>query len=365
MIADAAGCKSSPPPSPTTPPPAFVRPPTPSPQPVLHVAPTTAPATGDALSVATVHGVTITRSDLYRPLVESYGLPMLQTVMLLKLSQQVADQNHVTVTPADVRTERTRMLADVFPDAPAGDDETLLDQLLKQQNITRPQFEMVLQTNANLRKVVEPHLPAFTDDQLRQAFGLRYGENRQVSDIEVPNMRVAAEVKQRLDAGEPFGQVASEFSDDPRTRNLGGELPPFSAQSPNMPQAIRDAVFSMQVGKVSDVVQDGSSYHILKLERIFPPRVVKFEDVKESVRKILQDSWIRLAIRQLREQLSQEAIQTVHIDDPELNAQWQKRLEQQKNRPHDRDMIREELNRMHATTAPAAAGPATTPTTMQ
>jgi parvulin-like peptidyl-prolyl isomerase len=321
--------------------------------------PTTAPAEPVRI-VATVNGLKISQADLYQPLVESYGLAMLQNVMLLKLAQQLTAQVHLIVTPADVQSERAGTLAGLFPDAAPSDYAGLLDQFLRTKNLSAVQFDLLVQTNANLRKVVALHMPVFTDDLLRQAFGQRYGENRVVRDIQVPNMALAAQAKRRVGGGEAFEKVATELSDDPRTRQQGGELPAFSNQAPNVPQAIKDAVFALKVGEVSDPVQDGTEYHILRLDGIIPPKVVKFEDVKADVRKTLEDQWVRFRIDQLRSSLAQVALQTIHIDDPALAAQWQKMLDRQQNRQRDREDIRQQLSKEHAdANAPTSAVAAT------
>ena len=319
---------------------------------VATTAPTTAPSESSR-TVATVNGIVITQSDLYQPLIESYGLTMLQNVMLLKLARQVAAESHVVVTPSDVQAERAATLAGLFPDATPADYAGLLDQFLRTKNLSAVQFDMLIETNANLRKVTLLHMPVFTDDQLRIAFGQRYGENRIVHDIQVPNMAEAAVAKRRVDSGEPFEQVAKDMSDNPRTRANGGQLPPFSHQAPNVPTALKDMAFSLKVGAVSDPVQDGTEYHILRLDAIIPPKVVKFEDVKADVRKMLEDTWTRLEIDQLRNQLAQRALRSIHIDDPALAAQWQQMLDRQ-NKQRDRDEVRQEISREHADTASTA-----------
>lgn len=328
-------------------------------------APTTAPA---VQPLAVVNGMDILPQELYQPLVEAYGRVMLQDVMLLKLAKQQAAHAGITITPADIQAERVRMLQQGFPDASPSDYDQLLEQFLRQKNLSRVQYDLIVETNANLRAVVLPKMPAFSEEQIHQAFGQLYGENRQISDIEVPNMTVYGEVQRRLAAGEPFAQVASELSDDPRGRSDGGLLPPFSDQDQNIPAAIKNAAFSLKVGQVSpDPISTGNNLHVIRLDAIIPPRVVKFEDVRASVLQTIQDQWTKLAIDQLRNYLGQLAIATTHINDPTLAHQWQQMLDRQRMANQDRDQVRKELDRQRDldkqrdALAAAAHPPATQP----
>ena len=50
----------------------------------------------------------------------------------------------------------------------------------------------------------------------------------------------------------------------------------------NVPQVFKDTAFALKNGEVSDPVQADNAYHIIKVENRIAPKVVKFEDVKET-----------------------------------------------------------------------------------
>lgn len=323
--------------------------------------PATAPANEDI--VARVNGMTITRRQLDEPLIDAFGLKMLLNIVQRDLAKQTAEHDGLHVSPQDVQAERELTFSKMFTDAPKSEYEQLFEQFLRQQNLSRVEFDLVLETNAYLRKIAEPQLAGkIQDADVQRAFSQLYGENRQVRDIELTNLREVAEAKQRL-ASEPFEKVAREMSLDRRTAALGGELPPFSAQSMNVPKEIKDAAFSLQLNQVSDALQSGTAYHLIKLVRIIPPKVVKYEDVKDSVRQELDEQWVQYAMKELRGQLGQLALQTMQIDDPVLAAQWKQQLDRQQSRIHDRNEALQELNRRHQATQPATTEhpPATRP----
>ncbi|HSV14494.1 MAG TPA: peptidyl-prolyl cis-trans isomerase, partial [Tepidisphaeraceae bacterium] len=320
------GCRSN---SQPAPPPAVESTGNNTPPPTTTVAqpPTTNTATLSGSDiVATVNGWNITRQELEQPLIDAHGLTILLNLVQLNLAKQQTTKMGLHVSPEDVQRERQVTFNKLFPDATAGDDENLLDQFLRQQHSSRAEFDLTIETNAHLRKAAEVQLPGkITEEMMHSAFGQLYGENRQVRDIELGNMREVGAAQARLAKGEPFAQVAQEMSLDRRTAAVGGELPPFSAQSPNIPQAIKDIAQTLKQGQVSpDAVVVESKYHLIKLERIIPPKVVKYEDVKDSVRKTLEEQWIEFAMREYRNQLAQVAVQTMNIRDPVLAEQWKR-----------------------------------------
>ncbi len=70
----------------------------------------------------------------------------------------------------------------------------------------------------------------------------------------------------RARSGEDFARLAREYSDDPGTRDKGGELG-WVRKGELLPQ-FEDALFSMRVGQISDIVETSFGYHIINLEQI-------------------------------------------------------------------------------------------------
>jgi parvulin-like peptidyl-prolyl isomerase len=200
---------------------------------------------------------------------------------------------------------------------------------------------MVVQTNAILRKIAEPQVEAqmkekLTDAKLKEAFNALYGEKVSIRHIQCANPQEAAQVLARLAAGEKFETLVQTMSRNAVTAAQGGELPPFSRQSiywsetnkGKIPQSFKDWAFNAKVGDVSDVIQAENSYHILRLDRKTEPKVVKFEDEKEHLRADLKEQAIQEGVTVLRGQLNQMARESMKIDDPILNKQFEERQAQ-------------------------------------
>jgi peptidyl-prolyl cis-trans isomerase D len=80
--------------------------------------------------------------------------------------------------------------------------------------------------------------------------------------------------------GSDFSTLAQEYSEGP-TKDKGGDLGFFS--NGRMVPAFDQAVFSLQPGEISEVVETQFGFHIIKLEAIRPASVRTFEQVKDNL----------------------------------------------------------------------------------
>ena len=96
----------------------------------------------------------------------------------------------------------------------------------------------------------------------------------------VGTLNTAIEVLKRIKNGEDFATVAKEVSEDPGSKDNGGDLGFFDRR--RMVQPFDSAAFSLDVGEVSDLVRTPFGWHIIKLTEIkeFSP----FEEQKESLK---------------------------------------------------------------------------------
>lgn len=271
-------------------------------------------------------------SDVKEILLKSYGLNATLNFVQLKLAQAEAKSRGLSVTKADIERETNETLIQVFPDAQPSEYANLLSQLLQQQKLSRPEFDLVMEVNANLRKIAESQLTPESqvkEETLREAFNVLYGETVKVRHIALSNMQEVLAAQKQLSAGVPFQDVARAMSKNGRTAPLGGELPPFSRAAPetSVTPAFKDAAFALKEGEVSEPVQAEGYYHLIKLERRIPPKAVKFEDVRESIARDLRKRASDAAVRQFRQALGDQARQTLKIVEPSLAEQWRQRVE--------------------------------------
>ncbi|MCS7033376.1 MAG: peptidyl-prolyl cis-trans isomerase [Phycisphaerae bacterium] len=325
------------------------------------VSPAPPPATPvDEAIVARIGGVTISREQLYRPLLEARGLGLLLNLVQLEMAREEARLAGITVSEDDVRAEATRTLRKMFAEQSEDEGEyaLLLDQFLQRRNMSRVEWDLLMQTNATLRKLAEPKARgAIRDEQLNVAFGQLYGEKVHVRHIECANLQEIAQARQRLAAGEAFEDVARAMSRNARTAPLGGEIRPFTRNAA-FSEAFKETAFALKnKGDISEPVQAEGGYHLLQLLDRIPPKVIRFEDVKESIREDLQESLTQQLMQEIRLQLSERATRSLQILDPLLKAQYQDERSRRLRQLKDAAEIREELDRQRARAATQPAIP--------
>lgn len=86
-------------------------------------------------------------------------------------------------------------------------------------------------------------------------------------------------VKERLAAGESFASLAKEVSDDTSTSDSGGDLGVISRGF--FGEAFENAVYSLDQGQVSDIVETDNGLHLLKVTEIEIP---SFDELRSELR---------------------------------------------------------------------------------
>jgi len=351
---------------------------------VQAVAPPPPPPNPDDQAVATMGDLAVTRGQLDAKLKEADGLNMLVELMELAVAKSQAAQANIVVTDADISQETQRYVGDIFKDDRqlqntrdqiadleragktdqanvvrqdlANDMARLLDQLLQNQKVTHTDFGIAMETVTYLRKIAEPQVgKRISEENLETAFNAIYGEKLRVRHIALANLQEVNEAKRRLAEGRPFDEVAREMSRNNQTAPLGGELPPFTRDTPGFPQAFKDTAFALKVGEISDPVEADGVYHLIKLEDRIPPTAIKFEDVKDAVRQTLYDKLLDQTVKLMRNQIQQHVLAVLKNSDPVLASQFHDKMAAQEEQAHDRDAVRRELAR---TRPEAATGPA-------
>jgi hypothetical protein len=295
-----------------------------------------APRAGDEV-IATYDHAALSRDDFLAFLLETRGLDALLNLMQLRIASALAEKEGVRVTAADVEAETHETLRQAFGQVEdLGEDQygELLTQLLMQQQLSRTEFDVVMATNAHLKALARPRVAEMLNEEnLRKAFNIRYGEQVRVRHIQLETLAQVAEVKRRLEGGEDFAKVAGEVSRNADTRRMGGLFPPFSMQS-DIPVPFKQAAFDLSPGQMSDPVEAGGFYHLIKLEERVPPQAVEFEKVREELRKVVAEEQSLLMTSQLRRLIAQMlASENLRIEDPALAEQWRTRIQSLRPQP--------------------------------
>ena len=289
-----------------------------------------APDDPNGAVMATVNGKPIPMARLHRLLVRTEGLSLAMQLVVNELVEQEAAKHDLTVSNKDVRREGDETIARGFGgrELTAEQRDALLEQYLKQTGIPRAQWDLTMYRNALLGKLLARTVKV-SDQQLRDEFNRRFGRQVVVRHIEVSSLADARSVLKELQAGKDFATVAGNHSINPSAKD-GGLLPPISSKTIGVPPAMRSVAVSMEkVGELSDPVKVETTFHILKLEKVIPPRDVKFENKKDELRDIIHSRVVNQQKQTYLMQLYQKAVRDgrIRFANPVLQAQFKKRVE--------------------------------------
>jgi peptidyl-prolyl cis-trans isomerase SurA len=98
--------------------------------------------------------------------------------------------------------------------------------------------------------------------------------------------KFAHDLLDRAKSGEPFAKLAKDFSQDPATRDEGGDLGYFGRDM--LPKPIEEMVFSMKIGEVRGPVRADRGFHVIKLIDRRVNEVKPLAAVKEELRNQLR-----------------------------------------------------------------------------
>ncbi len=92
-------------------------------------------------------------------------------------------------------------------------------------------------------------------------------------------------IRQRALAGEDFAKLVQEFSEDRGLQQTKGEYT-FGREDPFAPE-FKAAAFSLQPGRISDVVSTAIGFHVIKLLEKIPAKKLEFEKVAGDLKEFL------------------------------------------------------------------------------
>jgi len=115
----------------------------------------------------------------------------------------------------------------------------------------------------------------------------------------------ARRVRELIESGRDFGELAREFSDDEMTRSRGGDVGYVSVDG--IAPQILERIRKLQPGQVSEVFQTGAGFHILKLNGRHEAGRYTFDEARGRIESLLKqrriDDWIALLRKKIYVQM--------------------------------------------------------------
>jgi peptidyl-prolyl cis-trans isomerase D len=134
-------------------------------------------------------------------------------------------------------------------------------------------------------------------------------ERRQARHILIPSgddrdaaEQQAAALAARASAGEPFEDLARQYSGDGGTAEQGGDL--GMVLKSQMPGSLGDEIFSMSKGEIRGPVESEFGFHIIRLDEIEAGGPLPLDDVRAELENELRDMEAEQAFQELERKLS-------------------------------------------------------------
>jgi len=285
--------------------------------------------------VAKVNGVNIKKTDLQNAVetmkmeLEMIGQAVppdrkdavyrdiLDKIIGSELLAQEAKARKISVTEGEVDGELTKF-REKFP------SETVFQNFLKEQGFTEQDIRDEIRKSYGVSKMIKNDIYAkiAVDEKAAREFYTKnpkeFLEPELVTashvlvkvDFKTADDKTKAEAKKEIDqvladakAGKDFAGLAREHSDDPGSKEKGGDLGEFARDM--MVPAFEEAAFGLQKpGDLSSVIETPYGYHVIKLGSKKAARSIPFEDVKEDLTNFLtmkkKDESLRAYVDTLR-----------------------------------------------------------------
>ncbi len=155
-------------------------------------------------------------------------------------------------------------------------------------------------TDEEVRELYDDRLAELTEEEQRRASHILI-----LVDEETDNSsarKKAEGLLERIKSGEDFAELAKEFSQDPGSAELGGDLDFFGKGV--MDEAFEESAFSLKIGEISEPVKSSFGYHLIKLTDARGGETKPFEEV----------------IEQLKEDIVQQKAADIFLDQAEILA---------------------------------------------
>jgi parvulin-like peptidyl-prolyl isomerase len=260
--------------------------------------------------VATINGEPIRYQELAEACLVRFGEEVLEIEISHLLLQQALTKDKLALSEQDLNAEiaHAATLAGVVDAQGRPEIDKWMHMATTEQDISK---ELYLRDSvwpsAALKKLTGGTIEV-TPDDLQKGFEANYAERVRCRAIVLGNMRRAQEVwaKARQNQSmEYFADLAEEYSIEPTSKSLRGEVPPIRRHG-GQPQ-LEEAAFALAPNELSGIVQLGDKFVILKCEGLTDPVDVNPQEVREILYKDIFEKKLRLAMGQQFEKIRSEA----------------------------------------------------------
>jgi peptidyl-prolyl cis-trans isomerase C len=116
--------------------------------------------------------------------------------------------------------------------------------------------------------------------------------------------KLAEELVKRARANEDFAKLVKEYSEDPGSKDTGGE---YKFPRGQMVKEFETAAFALKTNQVSDVVTTQFGYHVIKLSELYPAKKHELAEASPRIKEYLSQMEVQKQAGPLIEKFKKDA----------------------------------------------------------
>lgn len=258
---------------------------------------------------ATVYDDQITIRELAEQCVARHGREVLEGTINRALIDLECKRAGITVTEDDINREielvaekNVKLTSDGKPDVRAW------LALMAKQGVTPDVYrhDAVWPTVA-MKKLVAKNVEV-TEEDLQKGFDANYGERVRCLAIVLNDLRRAEQVfemARKHNTPEYFGKLAAQYSVEPGSQALQGEVPPIRRHGGQ--PVLEEEAFKLRTGELSGVIQAGDKFIILRCEGRTKPVTTDFAAVRDEIYRDIHEKKLQVAMGERFEAMQEAA----------------------------------------------------------
>jgi parvulin-like peptidyl-prolyl isomerase len=219
------------------------------------------------------------------------------------ISQEVLNQESRRLEIKDIEKQVQEKIDDLRKKYK---DEEHFNKMLKRKKSTQKDLRKRIRDNIYLTEylkkqgIVDPEIP---EEEIKKYYEVNKRSFKRKESVEVSHILIkvdqsatpeqkeearekAEKIRKEVRDGKDFAEMAREHSNDgaaPGGGNLG------YIHKRYMPPEFDKAAFSLDTGEISDVIQTKHGHHIIKVTGKKPAGITPYPEVKDFIRKYLQE----------------------------------------------------------------------------
>ncbi len=232
-------------------------------------------------------------------------LNIIDSLIVLKLIENYALANNIVVTDEEV-SEQMDVILQTYPSekeyeaelTAKGVDKDFLESELRGQLLREKVYAEITIDAVATGEEVEAYYQENRDTLFKVPVKIKVSHIlaifpwMETSGKETEEGRKEARAKielvnKEINDGEDFEKLAIEYSEDPGTKENGGDLGYISQGQ--MVDEFYEAAISLEIGEISDIVETVYGFHIIKVTDSQEEYIKDFEEVEETIDEYLLD----------------------------------------------------------------------------